>query len=139
MEGKEKPEPKTESEETKDNHKNSNSEIAVIQIRGTVGVNHAIKDTLTMLNLVKKHNCVIVPATPHYIGMVKKVNNYITWGEVHEDTKKLLEKKTRKNNTFLLSPPKGGFERKGIKKSFQSGGVLGHRGIKINELIKKMI
>lgn len=40
---------------------------------------------------------------------------------------------------FRLTPPKKGFEREGIKKSFVAGGALGYRGEKINELIKKMM
>ena len=40
---------------------------------------------------------------------------------------------------FRLHPPRKGFERKGIKMPFKLGGVLGPRGDKINNLIKKMI
>jgi large subunit ribosomal protein L30 len=40
---------------------------------------------------------------------------------------------------FRLSPPKRGFERAGIKKSYCEGGVLGYRGAEINKLIMKMI
>ncbi|MBW2970579.1 hypothetical protein KY320_00300, partial [Candidatus Woesearchaeota archaeon] len=40
---------------------------------------------------------------------------------------------------FRLSPPRGGFERKGVKNSFKSGGAAGYRGSKMNELIKRMI
>jgi large subunit ribosomal protein L30 len=40
---------------------------------------------------------------------------------------------------FRLSPPRGGFERKGIKTPFTMGGALGNRKEKINDLIKRMI
>ncbi|HEX55288.1 MAG: 50S ribosomal protein L30 [Candidatus Altiarchaeales archaeon] len=40
---------------------------------------------------------------------------------------------------FRLRPPKKGYERKGIKKPFSIGGVLGYRGEKINELLERMI
>ena len=40
---------------------------------------------------------------------------------------------------FRLSPPRKGFERAGIKKTFKEGGVLGYRGKEINKLILKMI
>ncbi|MBI2597706.1 MAG: 50S ribosomal protein L30 [Candidatus Diapherotrites archaeon] len=39
---------------------------------------------------------------------------------------------------FRLSPPKKGFERAGIKKSFKIGGALGNRNTDINQLIEKM-
>ncbi len=40
---------------------------------------------------------------------------------------------------FTLSPPRQGFERKGIKVPFSQGGVLGYRKEKINELLQRMI
>ncbi len=40
---------------------------------------------------------------------------------------------------FRLSPPRKGFERAGIKKTFNEGGVLAYRGKEINKLILKMI
>ena len=39
---------------------------------------------------------------------------------------------------FRLHPPKKGFERKGIKKTFKQGGVLGPRE-SLDDLLKKMI
>ncbi len=40
---------------------------------------------------------------------------------------------------FRLGPPKKGYERKGIKRSFVSGGALGYRASDINALIKRMV
>jgi len=40
---------------------------------------------------------------------------------------------------FRLCPPAQGFERKGIKKPYSLGGVLGYRKEKINDLLRKMI
>ncbi len=40
---------------------------------------------------------------------------------------------------FRLRPPKKGFERQGIKKTFKEGGALGFRGEAMDELVKKMI
>lgn len=40
---------------------------------------------------------------------------------------------------FRLSPPRNGFERKGVKVQFSQGGVLGYRKDKINDLIMRMI
>lgn len=39
---------------------------------------------------------------------------------------------------FRLNPPKKGYERAGIKKSYSIGGALGYRASDINALIKKM-
>ena len=84
------------------------------------------------------------------MGMLNKTKDFITYGEIDEDTlKELREKRLEKTKDkqgkevekkfFRLSPPRGGFERKGIKASFNIGGVLGPRGDKINDLIKRMI
>ena len=40
---------------------------------------------------------------------------------------------------FRLNPPRGGFERRGIKKPRSLGGALGYRGDKIKELLGRMV
>lgn len=64
--------------------------IAVIRIRGRTGIKKEIKDTLNMLRLFNKHHCVVVDNTPSYIGMLKQVKDYVTWGEVNEETFQIL-------------------------------------------------
>ena len=118
--------------------KEKKQELAVVRIRGSQKVNKKIVYTLEMLHLKKVNNCILIDNTDTNLGMIKKCKDYITWGEINVDTKKLLEKRKNKK-VFTLAPPKGGFERKGIKKPFNIGGVLGFRGDKINILIKKMI
>jgi len=120
--------------------------FAVILIRGLVGSRKPIRDTLAMLRLKKKHACVVVENTPSYNGMLVKVKDYVTYGEISDETyKELVSKRGKKDKEgklkpfFELAPPKGGFEKNGIKKSFQQGGVLGYRKEKINDLIKKML
>lgn len=39
---------------------------------------------------------------------------------------------------FRLHPPRKGYERKGIKKPYSTGGALGFRGEKIHDLIARM-
>ncbi len=116
------------------------SEFAVIRLRGGIGVKKPIKDTLLMLNLNKTHHCVIINNSPEKLGMILKCKDYVTWGEITPETKKLLEPRKEENKkAFRLNPPKGGFERKGIKKAFREGGALGYRKDKINGLIKRML
>jgi len=50
-----------------------------------------------------------------------------------------FDAKYRVKPYFRLHPPKGGFERGGIKQPFTKGGALGNRGDKIKELILKML
>ena len=113
--------------------------FAVILIRGLVNVKTEIRDTLSMLGLYIKNNCVIIPKNPNYEGMLKKAKDYITWGEIDAETEnKLKTMKIIKEKTYRLHPPVKGFERKGIKKSFKEGGVLGYRGKEMIKLVEKM-
>ena len=117
-------------------------EFAVVRIRGSIGIRKPIKDTLQMLNLKRANHCVIIPKTKEKIGMLNKCKDYITWGEVDNETKALLvEKRLNSSNPkiFRLNPPRGGFERKGVKNTFNVGGALGYRKVNINILIKKML
>lgn len=119
---------------------NNSKKIAVILLRGLVGVKSDIKDTLRMLNLQKKNACVILDDTLVVRGMLKKCENYITYGEVSDEVmNELKEKRPSAKKFYSLHPPRGGFERKGIKKPFNLKGALGYRRDNINVLIKKMI
>jgi len=129
-------------------HTGSKEILAVIRIRGEINIKGDIKDTLDMLRLRRKHACVVIEKNASNLGMLQKVKDYSTWGEIDEGTLKLLIEKRAEMNPedpkrtkpyFRLSPPRGGFERKGIKTSFQRGGALGYRGKDINNLIKRMI
>ena len=59
---------------------------AVIRIRGTVNVRTDIKDTLMMLRLNRVNHCVLLPETDSYSGMLQKVKDYVTWGEIAPET-----------------------------------------------------
>lgn len=119
--------------------------LAAIQIRGIRGMRQDVKDTLFMLRLRKKNACVILPDTPVFRGMLSKAKDFITYGTIDDSFAAELEKSKLKQlahddlKVFFLHPPRGGFERKGIKVPFQSGGALGDRGGKVDEVIKKMM
>ncbi len=153
--------------------------IAVVRVRGNCKLDKEIEDTMKMLRLYRKNNCIVIQNTEVYIGMINKVKDYSTWGEIDEKTFRVLLEKRGKlarkvpltedylkqklkmdfdtftkeyfafkkelkdipglKITFKLTPPRFGFERKGIKKPFSMGGALGYRKEKINELINNMI
>ena len=143
----------------------SDEKIAIVRVRGVTGVKVDIDDTLKKLRLYKKNCCVIIPKTENYLGMVRKVSDYVTWGDIDEKTyNALIEKRMeeykgrvsdskgkkdynkfidvdgkKKKKIFRLNSPKRGYGRKGIKVSFTSGGALGYRGNKIKDLIIRMI
>lgn len=60
--------------------------IAVVQVRGTVKTRREIRDTLKMLRLHHINHCVLVPDTPEYLGMIRKVKDFVAYGEVDEET-----------------------------------------------------
>ncbi len=153
--------------------------VAVIRIKGKPGLKVDVRKTLDLLCLYKKNHCIVIPNTPEYMGMLTIIKNAVTWGEIDEQTFKLLLEKRGKlpgkepltdaylkekmkctcadfakkfmefkselkdvpglKKFFKLSPPRHGFERKGIKVPFSMGGVLGYRKDKINDLIQRMI
>ncbi len=78
--------------------------IAVIRIRGKVGVRKEIEDTMKMLRLHRKHHCVLLKINDSVKGMLQKVKDYVTWGEISEEMlKKLVEKRGRKVGDKRLS------------------------------------
>ncbi|MBS3123385.1 uL30 family ribosomal protein [Candidatus Woesearchaeota archaeon] len=139
--------------------------LAIILIRGRErGTPAPIKGTLDLLKLLKKNNCVLFKSNPALQGMLQKVKDYVTWGELSDPTYKVLLEKRGKlfegplmdrhnkysynyseingqkyKSYFTLNPPRKGFGRKGIKVAFQAGGALGYRGEKINDLIERMV
>ena len=154
--------------------------IAIIRITGKVKKRKEVVETLERLGLGRKYTCVVIDEKDNVkSGMLKKIKDYVTWGELDKETFKLLlnqrgrlpgnkllnedylKQKTNLNfeefaNEFMqfkkelnsipglkrffrLKPPEKGFERKGIKKPYSLGGVLGYRKDKINELIRKML
>ena len=85
-------EEREEKEEKKISEKAS-KQITIVRIRGSIKVNKEINDTLNMLRLYKRNYCVVMSSTPSILGMIQKVKDYITWGEINEETLKLLKDK----------------------------------------------
>lgn len=150
--------------------------IAAIRVRGSVNVREKTEKTMDLLNLSKPNYLTLIKENSEQHKMLKKAENYITWGEIStENLARILEKKAFKKGKigketlekhkvksfkelaekiekkeltlqtlgikpfFRMHPPKKGYGREGIKKSFSIGGALGYRGKEINNLIKRMV
>lgn len=139
--------------------------IVVVRVRGDVRLNDDIRSTFKHLNLHNKNWCILLKNTPSNLGMVQKVKDYVTWGEATEEmVKQIIEKRgeafdgrledsksgitynkyfeiggKKYKRYFRLSPPVKGYGRNGIKASFVSGGSLGYRADKINDLLQRML
>lgn len=62
----------------------------VIRLRGNIGVHPDVLETLKRLNMPKKHSAVLIQDTPSNKGMLNKVADYVTWGEVTEESLEAL-------------------------------------------------
>ncbi|WP_456368922.1 50S ribosomal protein L30 [Thermococcus sp.] len=72
------------------------SKLALIRLRSGIRARGEVRDTLAMLRLHRINHLVIVDDTPSYRGMIQKVKDYITWGEIDKETLvKLLRKRGR--------------------------------------------
>ncbi len=137
--------------------------ICVIRIRGRVGMRKDIVNSLDRLRLRKKYSCIVIDPTKEQEGMIKKLRDFVAFGEINRDTfeklinkrgqvidkkqkidaKKVVEglekgKKYESLNLkpfFRLHPP-----RRGIKSKLHfPKGVLGNNREKINDLVGRML
>jgi len=105
--------------------------LAVVRLRGGIGKRKELEDTLKMLGLRRKHTLAILPRSESILGMIKKVESMVAWGEINDELMGKIGSKA-----IRLKPPQKGF--RAIKKPYPKGD-LGYRGKDINELIKRMV
>lgn len=67
--------------------------IAIIRLRGRVNVSYNIEHTLKLLKLNKPNHAVIYEDTESLRGMLFKIKDVATWGEVNEASVEHLIKK----------------------------------------------
>ena len=138
--------------------------VAVVLVRSWCGANPDSAMTLDLLRLRRKNFCVVLKGNAVNMGMIKKVKDYVTYGEISETTfdalvakrgeefkAPLSDAKGRVKSTtleikgkkykpyFRMNPPRKGFGRKGVKIPFGVGGALGYRGEKMNDLVMRML
>ena len=119
--------------------KEKKGKICVILLRGSVGVNPKIRETLKTLNLNSVNNCILLEDTSSTKGALKVLQGYTTWGEADASLEKDIKASGREKVPYGLHPPRGGLERKGKRNLFSGGGSLGYRGSAINSLVRRML
>ena len=153
------------SQQRKKMEKSSKPEyLAIIKLRRAINADAKAKGVLNRLRMRKKLTMAVFKNTPEILAQMTVVKDYTTYGEIDaalfeeimkkrgkeykgpvQDSKKKIKytfityQGKNYNPYFALHPPIGGFERGGIKKSFQLHGALGYRGEKIKELIARML
>ncbi len=64
----------------------------VVRVRGGLHARGDIVETMQFLHLTRPNHATVVPEDPEIRGMLTKVQGYVTWGEVDQDTVTLLLK-----------------------------------------------
>jgi len=64
--------------------------IAVIRVRGNVGISKELEETFRQMHLTRKNHATLILNSPSSEGMLRKVKDYATWGEASADTISLL-------------------------------------------------
>lgn len=108
--------------------------LAVVRIRGTLRVKPDIKETLMLLSLNRVNHCVVIPETPEFKGMLQKVKDYVTWGEVDKDT--LAEMIRQRGRIDGGSPITDEFikSRSSFKNADELAGAVIENGFKYKDL-----
>ena len=139
--------------------------IIVIRISGLVNLTESVKENLYRFRLRRKYSAVIIKPNPQNLKILKKIRNFIAYGDIDKKTLSLLvesrgvpkdkkkkinpkeileqiEKKDPKSwdikPFFRLHPPRGGIDSKkhfGVTKR----AVLGDNKNHINDLVRRML
>ncbi len=67
--------------------------MVAVKVRGSISAQREARDTLDMLLISHTNHAVIVNDSPSYVGMLKRVQSYVTWGEVSKETLALMLQK----------------------------------------------
>lgn len=67
--------------------------LTAVRVRGVSNVFREVKETLRVLHLSRNCHATLLDDRPSYLGMLRKAQNHITWGEASKDTIELLLKK----------------------------------------------
>lgn len=71
----------------------------VVRIKGQADCPYWATTTMTLLKLDKKYRATILPAKDNTLGMLKKVQHYVSWIELDASlAKELIDKKARKGS-----------------------------------------
>ncbi len=77
--------------------------IAVVKVRGSIGVPQKVRETMQMIGLDRVNHCAIIDDRKNYLGMLQKAKDYITWGEPSPDALRLLLRKRGRISDELVA------------------------------------
>jgi large subunit ribosomal protein L30 len=95
----------------------------VVRIKGQADCPYWATTTMTLLKLDKKYRATILPAKDNTLGMLKKVQHYVSWIEIDASlATELIDKKARKGGYQKITPED--LKELGFASSEELGGAL---------------
>ena len=70
--------------------------LVAVKVRGEISAQREAKDTLAMLHLSHSNHAVLIDSRPSFLGMLQRVQAYVTWGEASKETVTLMLKERGK-------------------------------------------
>jgi large subunit ribosomal protein L30 len=67
--------------------------FAVVKVRGTISAQREARETLELLRLARTNHAILIDNRPSFMGMLYRVQNYVTWGEISKETLALMLQK----------------------------------------------
>ena len=61
------------------------AKLAVVRVKGDFGISADIRMTFRLLRLYKKNYCVVLTLRPEVVGMIQKLKDHVTFGELDKD------------------------------------------------------
>lgn len=90
--------------------------ICIIRIRGKVKLDRDVKETFDRMRLGRKYSCIVIHPNKEQKGMIKKLRNLVSFGEINRETfEKLLERRGQKTDKEARAEEDGRRTGKGEK------------------------
>lgn len=81
--------------------------LAVLRLRGSVNIARELEQVFSFLHLNRKNHLTLMKGSPSNVGMIRRIKDYATWGEVSQETiSKLIEKRGRLKGNQRLTDEK---------------------------------
>lgn len=109
---------------------------AVVRVRGGIHAEVSLKETMRHLHLTRQNHVVLLPEREELLGMIHKVQGYVTWGPVNPATVEALLRARaftedgQKLDASKVPASSGAKDLKGLSELVAKQGSLGVPGIK---------
>ncbi len=70
--------------------------LVAVRVRGTISAQRDTRETLDLLHLKHTNHALLIDNRPDYLGMLQRVNNYVTYGEPSKEiVSAMLQKRAK--------------------------------------------